>query len=214
MSSRKEQPAHLRAVAEARTSPSAIAARLVQLRTARDLSQAGLAKLAGVSQQSIAAIETLRVDTPRYLPILSDALGVHPEYLRTGRNPGVPLYTATELSARSSYPKSDTELSIDQPMLVPHDKKYSARTFSLVVPDDACAASCAARGTLVVVDPEVGPQAGDLICVHFRTGPTLRRFQDSTVQCFYAPDDPLYTMLDASTARLIGTVIEWRRLRP
>jgi transcriptional regulator with XRE-family HTH domain len=52
-----------------------IAENLKRLRTAADLSQAGLAKKAGVAQQLISQIESGKNTTTKYLPQIARALG-------------------------------------------------------------------------------------------------------------------------------------------
>lgn len=211
MSTRKEQPEHLRLAAEARTNPVAIATRLKELRAAKEMSQAGLAKLAGISQQAIAAMETARVDTPRHLDVVSKALGVSAEYLRTGRNHGVPLMQASDLRERSSYPRPDSEYHLTQPMAVPHEDDYGPATFAIRVPD--AAVSAAISGALIFVDPDVEPVPGDMILVHYKNGPTVRIYRDTGDEPEYMADNPAYATLRANQVAMIGTVVELRILR-
>lgn len=203
----------MNSVLKSRASPQAVASRMLSLRTARGLSQAALAKLANVSQQCVAAIETCRIATPRHLEILSEVLGVHPEYIRSGRLPGVPLYIVNDLRERSSYPHDDSELPLAQAMLVPHLNSYSAATFALYVDNNACAASGVTYGSLVVVDPEVAPVAGDHIVVHYKTGPTVRRYKDTGADPEYIADDVHFASFNVRQTPFVGTVVEVRRLR-
>lgn len=211
MSIRAEQPTHLKAIAEARTNPVAVANRLKDLRNKRELSQAGLAKLAGVSQQTVGHIETARVDSPRHLDVLSDALGVHPHYLRTGRMPGVPFFAAEEFLERSDYPSINSEYGLDHAMLEPHIK-LGPLAFAVIVPDDACAPSGAPKDSIVVVTPEYTESDGDLILVHYKRGPTLRHFRDSRGEPEYVPSNPMHATLDSTVAEYIGKVVEVRRI--
>ncbi|WP_431644620.1 helix-turn-helix domain-containing protein [Enterobacter asburiae] len=64
-----------------------ISQRIKQKREEMNLSQDQLAKLAGMRQQSLQAIESGATKRPRYLVELANALNCKPEWLLFGDNP-------------------------------------------------------------------------------------------------------------------------------
>lgn len=93
-------------------SMSEIKDRLREARRSKGLSQAGLSKLLGVSQASIAAIEAGRNKRPTNLVSIAKALDVSPYWLETGKEDKEIVSNATPLGKIEEW-DNDTPLSED-----------------------------------------------------------------------------------------------------
>ena len=93
-------------------SMSEIKDRLREARRSKGLSQAGLSKLLGVSQASIAAIEAGRNKRPTNLVSIAKALDVSPYWLDTGKEDKEIVSNATPLGKIEEW-DNDTPLSED-----------------------------------------------------------------------------------------------------
>lgn len=91
---------------------SEIKDRLREARRNKGLSQAGLSKLLGVSQASIAAIESGRNKRPTNLVSIAKALEVSPYWLETGKEDMEVVSNATPLGKIEEW-DNDTPLSED-----------------------------------------------------------------------------------------------------
>ncbi|OFO39633.1 chromophore lyase [Neisseria sp. HMSC065D04] len=91
---------------------SEIKDRLREARRSKGLSQAGLSKLLGVSQASIAAIEAGRNKRPTNLVSIAKALDVSPYWLETGKEDKEIVSNATPLGKIEEW-DNDTPLSED-----------------------------------------------------------------------------------------------------
>ena len=91
---------------------SEIKDRLREARRSKGLSQAGLSKLLGVSQASIAAIEAGRNKRPTNLVSIAKALDVSPYWLETGKEDMEVVSNATPLGKIEEW-DNDTPLSED-----------------------------------------------------------------------------------------------------
>ena len=91
---------------------SEIKDRLREARRNKGLSQAGLSKLLGVSQASIAAIESGRNKRPTNLVSIAKALDVSPYWLETGKEDKEIVSNATPLGKIEEW-DNDTPLSED-----------------------------------------------------------------------------------------------------
>ena len=91
---------------------SEIKDRLREARRNKGLSQAGLSKLLGVSQASIAAIEAGRNKRPTNLVSIAKALDVSPYWLETGKEDKEIVSNATPLGKIEEW-DNDTPLSED-----------------------------------------------------------------------------------------------------
>lgn len=91
---------------------SEIKDRLREARRNKGLSQAGLSKLLGVSQASIAAIEAGRNKRPTNLVSIAKALDVSPYWLETGKEDKEIISNATPLGKIEEW-DNDTPLSED-----------------------------------------------------------------------------------------------------
>ena len=91
---------------------SEIKDRLREARRNKGLSQAGLSKLLGVSQASIAAIEAGRNKRPTNLVSIAKALDVSPYWLETGKKDKEIVSNATPLGKIEEW-DNDTPLSED-----------------------------------------------------------------------------------------------------
>lgn len=88
---------------------SPLGGRLTEARLLRRLSQVGLAKLAGLTQPSISELEsgeTKEISGPTLIAI-SNALGVRPEWLVTGKEPMVPV---ADLGAGLKFKPEEVEI--------------------------------------------------------------------------------------------------------
>ena len=91
---------------------SEIKDRLREARRNKDLSQAELSKLLGVSQAAIAAIESGRNKRPTNLASIAKALDVSPYWLETGKEDNEVVSNATPLGKIEEW-DNDTPLSDD-----------------------------------------------------------------------------------------------------
>lgn len=90
------------------TPVNTLADRLRQAREAIQLTQPELARRAGVSTGTIGNLESGARKSPRELLAIAAALGVHPEWLKTGRGPRA-VSVAREPEPRYANPPSLSE---------------------------------------------------------------------------------------------------------
>lgn len=192
-----------------RSSPIAIGERICALRKNRELTQAALAKLCGISQQTIGSLETGRVSDPRHLPIIGQMLNVSVEFLRYGRSKGVPIILNT--ASNASLPRAGEDLDPAAKML-PTMQKYSQRAFAFITDDTSCRSVGVFPGDLVVVDPEVETRAENLVCVRYQGRLSLRIIKDMGSSKLYAATNDNHATLDDSSCEFVGTVIQITRL--
>lgn len=193
-------------------------------RTELKMSQARLAKLAGVSRAAVgqwengetapsrrhapAVAKALQLPVGAIDPVLAD--GLKPVD-RGAHAPTIPLMDFDQF-ARGADPFSAKEhISIGVP--VPDD------AIALRVPDDAMAPDFNAQD-VVMVAPSVKPATGDVVVAKIERTALLRRFQDrgrdsKGMQVFdllsTSPDWPTITCNSSNPAKVLGVVVAHTR---
>jgi len=150
------------------TSVRTIAERTKAAREALGLNQVELAARAKVSPGTIGNLEAGTRKNPRELLAIAAALGVMPDWLKTGRGP------------RDFRESVAHRLSLGEPINEPHDNSQKIEwgamkaadlpdVFQVEVPDDAMA-DRVLKGHLVKFDTRVEPRAGDGVLVEDASG--------------------------------------------
>lgn len=200
-------------LSESKSSALAVGTRIAHLRKSKEITQATLAKHVGVSQQTIGAIEAARVTDPRHLPAIAQVLGVSAEYLKYGRQAGVPLLT--RLSVLSDIPTPGVDLDHSQRYVLPTEKKALKLGFAAYAMDDAMKSYGIPSGALVIINPDIQEVPGDVLAVLYGGRMTLRHFvqEEANSEPKYVPSDEHHPTLNAAFARSIGVVVEYRVMR-
>lgn len=142
--------------------------RVREARTRRGLSQAELARLAGIAQPTLAQMETGRNEGSKKVALLAAVLGVNPVWLTTGRGPrdsndvassisGVPLIEWDELDNINIALASQK-----QRVHVVASMRSGPNSFALVVQVDSMQPLIPQRAT-IIVDPDAEVRSGDVV---------------------------------------------------
>ncbi|MDU5473801.1 MULTISPECIES: helix-turn-helix domain-containing protein [unclassified Pantoea] len=191
-------------------------------RKALNLTQKAVAEKISVSHVAISQWEKEET-LPRgeNLLRLAEVLGCAPAWLVDGDGPVFTVQT----QAQTGLPFLEREqigdwlaeaTQVEILRRIPTDRSYSATSFALTLWDNALAPQCL-RGDLLLIDPELPPQPGDLVLA--LTGENeyvLRKYRARSHNSFeLAPLNEDYPLLRSSEQALsvLGTLVEWRRYR-
>ena len=191
-------------------------------RKALNLTQKAVAEKIAVSHVAISQWEKEET-LPRgeNLLRLAEALGCAPAWLVDGDGPVFTVQTQTQ----SGLPLLGKEqiddwlaeaTQVEILRRIETDRSYSPASFALTLWDNALAPQCL-RGDLLIIDPELPPQPGDLVLA--LTGESdyvLRKYRARSHNSFeLVPLNEDYPVLRSSEQALsvLGTLVEWRRYR-
>ncbi len=177
-----------------------IAKRTRLLREGKGLSQSELARKIGVSPQSIQALESGKVESPKYIVQLARALGVNPEFLESGRSAiePVPVEGIRVEGVSKAGEFLDISLIEDDEhereyIPAPRDAQYpDAHQYALRVDGDSMNKEfpngsyviCAAWG-----DTGLDLESGMIVHVERYTAAGLR---ETTIKCYEVLEDDAY----------------------
>ncbi len=193
---------HVMQWAETITSVTTIAERMKEARLAAGLTQAALAKKAGVSQSTIGNFEAGRGAVPRELLAIAAAANVRAEWLKTGQNPKHAAWVAHPVSPDSmTMPTED-----DSPRVEWGSMKLDElpKVFRVEVPDDAMA-DRVLRGHVVKFETGQQPRAGDGVLVVDSSGCWFFRVFSPGAQGRFSAvaKNPAYQTLDSERDGLV-----------
>lgn len=193
----------------------------------KGLSQAELARLIGVKQQTVSYI--CAPDSPatisRYTGKIAEALGVNPKWLQTGKGgkydpivrieidgeelcvTQVPLFTTEEVLNRN-------ERSRKMPIRgLMTDANVSSDAFAFEVNDESMSPKLL-PGDRVVIDPKVSPVPGDYVAAQSAGKLLLRRFRSKEDGLFeLVPLNEDWPVIGNKNAKILGVMTELRCYR-
>ena len=191
-------------------------------RKALNLTQKAVAEKISVSHVAISQWEKEET-LPRgeNLLRLAEVLGCAPAWLVDGDGPvftvqtqiqtGLPVLEREQIAVWLSE-ASQVELS----RRIETERDYSASSFALTHWDNALSPQCQ-RGDLLIIDPELSPQPGDLVLALCGDSDYLvRKYRARGHDSFeLAPLNEDYPLLQSREDNLavVGTLVEWRRYR-
>lgn len=177
-----------------------LAARLKECRTKAGLTQEGLAAVSKTSQQYIDNIESGKVQKPRKLSNIANALGVKEEYLQYG---SISSSLALSISDWKNFETITTTKKIT----------ISQKNICLIVDDDSMISRnpqpSFPPGTIIIVDPNKKPQIENLVIArHKPTGKILfRKYTDTGIVERLSPLNELRDSCLISEAEILGVVV-------
>ncbi|MGP4130504.1 helix-turn-helix domain-containing protein [Pantoea tagorei] len=196
--------------------------RIRSRRKALNLTQKAVAEKISVSHVAISQWEKEET-LPRgeNLLRLAEVLGCAPAWLVDGDGPvftvqmqmpvGLPLLEREQIS---DWLAEATQVDIVR--RIASDCSYSATSFALTLWDSAMEPQCL-RGDLLLIDPELPPQPGDLVlALYGESEYALRKYRARSPNSFeLVPLNEDYPLLCSSEQALsvLGTLVEWRRYR-
>lgn len=213
-----------------------ISERLRDAREAASLTQEQLAAKAGVSQGTIANVESGARKNPRELMAIAKAAKVNPEWLKSGKGQRAFLNQNNVLSARIGSRRiplidyvqagvwtavADTFQPGDAEDWLLTDLDLSGQAFALQIKGDSMRPDFN-PGDRVIIDPDVQPQAGDFVVA--KNGDeeaTFKKYRargtnDAGSTIFeLVPLNPDFETLrsDERPIRIVGVMVEHRKYR-
>jgi len=217
------------------TAVTNISNRVKTARQARNLTQAQLARQAGVSQGTIGNLESGLRQSPRELLRIAAALGVSAEWLSSGKEDALALQQDSNVSSaemRARVPLiswvTAGQMGDVQDIYLPgqaddwvhvYDTKPSPSTFALQVAGDSMTSPIPGDvsfpdGTIIVVDPNRSVDPGNYVVAKDVTTQkaTFKRLAYDAGRWYLKPLNPSYPMveIDDPAVRVIGKVIEYQ----
>ena len=213
-----------------------IADRVKEKRIELGLTQAQLASLVGISQQSLQKIEDGKTQNPRKIVALSKALECDIEWLESGEytelKESIPRYKsekvkplqANQIQARpvithdqaANWPTFNVDTEQTKWMYTEYSE--SDKSFWLKVVGDhmtSPSGSSVPEGYFIFVEPSLTPQNGDLIVAKMLQSNeiTFKKFVLDAGRVYLKPLNPLYHAIEATKdIQVIGVVKEARAL--
>lgn len=213
-----------------------LASRLKSARLAANMSQAKLAKLAGVSQGSIGMLETGQRNGSAAIAQIAQALGVSAIWLTEGKGEmtaqsanwdanvipaepprmRVPLISWVQAGMLAEIDVDCQTGEYDEWVDVCYSKP-SEQSFALTVQGDSMTWTGTPNfpeGTRIVVDPNRNPQVGDYVIAKDvgTQRATFKKLITDDVNYYLKPLNPAYPMImiDDPSMRCIGVVVEFQ----
>lgn len=193
-------------------------------------SQSLLAKRAGISQSAVNKISLDQVTETRKLGVIAQALGLRPEWLATGRGPRtlidadpepskgpsirswVPLISWVQAGAFCESP--DIYEPSDGELMMPVPKSVSKHAYALKVEGDSMVSPYAGTrsyppGTIIYVDPEKSPVAGDKVIAKTGEGAvTFKVYKTDGSSHLLVPLNPQYpTITMTDDMHICGVIV-------
>lgn len=215
------------------TSVKTIGERLKWAREQRRLTQAALAKKAGVSQGTIGNIESGARDRPRDLLQIARALQASPDWLETGKGDWqaeesnvvevvprrrVPLVSwviaGTWAEVQDTFHPGEADEWAEA-----YDTRPGDNAFALRVTGDSMTSPMPGdrsfpEGTVIIVDPGRSADAGDYVVAKdvSTQKATFKRLVSDGGRWFLKPLNPTYPTIeiDDPNVRVIGKVVEYQ----
>lgn len=206
-----------------------LGARIRRVLAEKNLSQAQLARLVGVKQQTISYIcaTDSPASTSRYATKIAQVLGVNPSWLQSGEGgqhdpsvrievEGVELTVSqVPLVANKDVPALlSGEASVKKAGLMT-DANTGPRAFAVEIEGDSMR-PLFRPGDRIVVDPDLKPEPGDFVVAQVQGVVTFRKYRArEDVEFELAPmnDDWPTTKSDGETVKVLGVMVEHRSYR-
>lgn len=207
---------------------AALGSRIRQVLLDKGLTQAELARLIGVKQQTISYIcaQDSPATSSRYMGKIAEVLGVNPSWLQYGEGDRydpvvrievngeelsmrrVPLYTREQLEARVSGKR------IKMPLVgLMTDAEVGGDAFAFEINDDSMAPKFL-PGDRIVIDPDVQPIPGDYVAAQVAGQLVFRKYRSRTGDAFeLAPLNEDWPIVGSKSAKILGVMAECRSYR-
>ena len=206
-----------------------LGARIRQVLSEKGLSQAQLARLVGVKQQTISYIcaPDSPASTSRYAPKIASVLGVNPTWLQSGEGgkydqtvrielEGVELrVTQVPLLNKNSvldYMSGATKPEKRAGLMT--DATVSGKSFAVEIEGDSMR-PLFRPGDRIVIDPSLAPEPGDFVLAHTQGAITFRKYRARGDSFELAPmnDDWPVIRSDSGDVKILGVMVEHRSYR-
>lgn len=209
--------------------PNTLAARLNAVLTQRTMSQAELARLSGVKQQTVNYLcnPANPGHTSRYMTQIARALGINPVWLATGE--GSPLDATfdvvapdgTSMSAACVFliPREELAKALSKKQFVPRatlttDVKLAGEAFATEVDGDAMLPAFKPSDR-VIIDTGVKPRPGDIVLAEYGDEYVLRKYRQIREGFeLHAANEDFPPVRSGDRPKLIGVMVEHRSYRP
>lgn len=191
----------------------------------RGLSQAELARLAGVKQQTISYIVNTEAaaGSSRYTTKIAEVLGVNPGWLLTGDgsqlDPTVPVQMDGKLVKVSKVPvisAADVQAHLDgrnveaRGVLMVED---AASSFALEIEGESMSPKFT-QGDHVIIRTDLAPEPGDYVAALYEGAVMFRRFRARNKGFELVPENADWaTTQQSDEIAIIGTMVEHRTYR-
>lgn len=207
-----------------------LGSRIRQVLAEKNVSQAQLARLVGVKQQTISYIcaTDSPASTSRYATKIAQVLGVNPSWLQSGEggrhDPSVRIEVeGVELTVR----RVPLVASKDVPALLEAgaestrksglmtDANIGPRAFAVEIEGDSMR-PLFRPGDRVVADPDLTPEPGDFVVAQVQGAVTFRKYrarEDAEFELAPMNDDWPVVKSDGETVKVLGVMIEHRSYR-
>lgn len=202
---------------------SSMGIRIRQVLEQRGITQAELARLVGVKQQTISYLcDPARPgQTSRYVVKIADALGINPIWLQTGegeelsapidRQRKVPVLTESAVQ-QGSWREGVTYLTTDA--------QLSDSAYAMEVAGNSMAPEYQA-GDRIIVDPKVQPIPGDYVVAEVDNAIAFRKYRprghndrgETYFELSPVNQDFPSIRSDITPIKILGTVVEHRKYR-
>lgn len=207
-----------------------LGARIRQVLAEKHLTQAQLARLVGVKQQTISYIcaTDSPASTSRYATKIAQVLGVNPSWLQSGEGgrhdpsvrievEGVELVVRqVPLVAINGVPAllgGAGNAAVEAGLMT--DAKTGPRSFAVEIEGDSMR-PLFRPGDRIVVDPDLHPEPGDFVVAQVRGAVTFRKYrarEGSAFELTPMNDDWPITRSDDGDVKVLGVMIEHRSYR-
>jgi SOS-response transcriptional repressor LexA len=207
-----------------------LGARIRQVLSEKNLTQAQLARLVGVKQQTISYIcaTDSPASTSRYATKIAQVLGVNPSWLQSGEggqhDPSVRIeMEGVELTVR----RVPLVASRDAPALLEGkdafvkkaglmtDAKTGPRAFAVEIDGDSMR-PLFRPGDRIVVDPDLTAEPGDFVVAQVQGAVTFRKYRaraDAEFELAPMNDDWPVVKSDHDSVKVLGVMVEHRSYR-
>lgn len=206
-----------------------LGARIRRVLLEKGLTQAELARLIGVKQQTISYIcaRESPASTSRYTGKIAEVLGVNPGWLQYGEGDRhdpvvrievdgeelslrrVPIYTKEQVLAQTSSGRKTT-MPVKGLMT---DANVSGDAFAFEITDESMSPKFV-PGDRVVIDPHMNPVPGDYVAATYTGQLIFRKFRSRNGEAFeLAPLNDDWPVIGHKNARILGVMAEYRSYR-
>lgn len=213
---------------------SALGIRIKKVIEERGLTQAQLARLVGVKQQTISYICAVNspATTSRYANKIAQALGVNPTWLQSGEGDPhdpmvriemegiqlfairVPLLNRNEVLDFVAN-KDERRATGKQGKVLMTDSEVGDGSFAVEIEGDSMAPRFF-EGDRIVIDPTINPEPGDFVAAHVDNAITFRKYRKRDEKVFeLVPlnDDWPTVASDTKKIDVLGVMVEHRSYR-
>lgn len=194
-----------------------IGERLKKARKIRGISQAELARGAGLSQPTVANIESGRNAGSKHLPQIAAFLRVPYKWLHSGQGDiNESPATSVDTAVRMIPLRSLQDLAVDVPMTnarqyLPAPVSCGPRTFAVTIEGDAMTGvgpRSYPDGTIIFVDPDITTGLnGQRVLARVTGRVVFREYRREAGDHYLMPINPLYRPITSDAVEIVGRVI-------